>query len=101
MNGLDKHFEWVSSSQKVNDFESVSDDSDGLDFLTSVSAVELEGTDESFYDRGECFSELLLLISSSSVGDEDLGSGGFDGDVVFEAWIFNLKLKKEITWKSS
>ena len=85
----------------MDDFEGVSDDSDSLDFLTSVSAVELEGTDKSFYNGGKCFSELFLLISSSSVGYKDLGSGGFDGDVVFEAWIFNLKLKIEITWKSS
>ena len=94
MDGFDEDFEWVSSSQKVDDFESVSDDSDGFDFLTSVSAVELKGSDESFNDGGECFSELLLLISACGVRYENLRSGGLDGDVVLEAWIFNLYIKR-------
>jgi hypothetical protein len=39
--GSDEDLEGVSSGQKVDDFKSVSDDSDGFEFLTSVSAVEL------------------------------------------------------------
>jgi len=42
LDGSDEDFKWVSSGQEVDDFESVSDDSDGLDLLTGVSAVELE-----------------------------------------------------------
>ena len=94
LDGLNEDFKWVSASQKVNDFESVSDDSDGLDFFTSVSAVELEWSDESFDDGGKSLSELFGLISASSVGDEDLGFGGFDGDVVLEAWVIDLGLGK-------
>ena len=45
LDGSDEDFKGVSSGQKVDDFEGVSDDSDGLDFLTSVSAVELHGSD--------------------------------------------------------
>jgi len=96
LDGSDEDFQWVSACQKVDDFECVSDDSDGLDLFTGVSAVELEWSDESFYDGGECLSEFFSLISSSSMWYEDLRSGRFDSDVVFETWIIDLKLKKQL-----
>ena len=88
--GGDEHFQGVATSQKVNDFEGVSDDADGLDFLTSVAAVELHGADETFDDGAEGLSELFGLISASSVGHEDLGLGGLGSDVVDEAGVFDL-----------
>lgn len=100
MDGSDEDFEWVSSGQEVDDFEGVSDDSDSLDFFTGVSAVELECTDESFYDGGKSLSEFFSLISAGGVGYEDLRSGGLDGNVVLETWIINLNRKRG-TWKSS
>ena len=57
----------------MDDLECVSYDSDGFSFFTSVSAVELEGSAQSLNDGAECFSELLSLISASSVWYEDLG----------------------------
>lgn len=92
-NGINEYFQWISSSQKVDNLECVSYDSDGFDFLTSVSSVELHGSDQSFDDWAEGFSELFRLISASSVWDENLSLGGFGGDVVNEAWIFNLSSK--------
>jgi hypothetical protein len=57
----------------MNDFKCVSDDSDGLDFFTGVSAVELKRSDEPFYDWGKSLSELFGLISTCSVWNKDLG----------------------------
>jgi hypothetical protein len=50
----------------------------------------LHRADESFDNGAESFSESLGLISAGGVGDEDLGLGGLDGDVVDEAGVFNL-----------
>ena len=72
---VDEYFKGVSSGQEVDDLKSMSDDSDGLDLLTSVSSVELKGADEPLNDGAECLSELLSLVSSSSVRDEDLCLG--------------------------
>lgn len=88
----DEHFKRVSASQQVDDFESVSDDADGLDLLTSVSAVELHGANESFDNGAECFSELFGLVSSCGVRDEDLRLDGLGSDVVDEAWILDLSV---------
>jgi hypothetical protein len=96
LDGLDEDFEWVSSSQEVDDFECVSDDSDSLDFFTGVSAVELEWSNESFNDGGKSLSEFFSLISASSVGYKDLRSGGLDGNVVLEAWVIDLGLRKQV-----
>ena len=74
----------------MNNFESVSDDSDGFDFFTSISTGELHGANESFYDWGKSFSEFFSLISASSVWYEDLRFGGFNGNIILEAWIINL-----------
>ena len=74
----------------MDDFEGVSDDSDGFDFLSGISSGELHGADESFDDGAECFSESFGLVSSCGVGDEDLRLGGFDSNVIDEAGIFDL-----------
>jgi hypothetical protein len=74
----------------VDDFESVSDDSDGLGFFTGVSSVELERANKTFNDGAESLSELLGLVSSSSVGYEDLSFDRLGSDIVDKAGIFNL-----------
>ena len=74
----------------MDDLECVSYDSDGFSFFTSVSAVELEWAYKTFNNGAKCFSELLSLISASSVWYEDLGFDWLSGDVVNEAGIFNL-----------
>lgn len=43
-----------------------------------------DGTNDSFDDWANGLLERLLLVSSSSVWDEDSGLGGLDGDVVSE-----------------
>ncbi len=88
--GIDEDLKGVSSGEEVDDFEGVSHDSDGLNLLTSVSSVELEGSDKALNDGAQCLSELLALVSSGSVGDEDLGLGGGSSDVVEEARISDL-----------
>ena len=68
----------------------MSDDSDGFGFLTSVSSVELELANKTFNDGAECFSELLGLVSSSSVGYEDLSFNRLGSDIINKAGVFNL-----------
>jgi hypothetical protein len=43
-NGVNKHFKRVSSSKEMDDFKSMSHNSDGFNLFTSVSSVELEGS---------------------------------------------------------
>ena len=69
---VDEHLQGVSASEEVDYLEGVSDDTDGLDFFTSVSAVELHGADESFDDGAESLSEFLGLVSAGSVGHKYL-----------------------------
>lgn len=71
--GSDKHLQWVFAGQEIDDLECVADNSDGFCLFTSVSAVELEGSYESFNNGAEGFSELFGLVSAGSVGYEDLG----------------------------
>lgn len=87
---VDEYFKRVSSGEQVDDLKSMSDDSDGLDLLTSVSSVELEGSDQSLDNGAECFSELLGLVSASSVGHEDLSLGGCSSNVIDEAGVGDL-----------
>ena len=88
--GSHQDLDGVLAGEEVDDFEGVPDDSDGLDLLTSVPSGELHGANQSFDDGAECFSESFGLVSSGGVGDEDLGLGGLDCDVVNEAGIFDL-----------
>ena len=96
----DQDFDRVSTGEEVNDFECMSDDSDGLDFLSSVSSWELHWANKSFDNGAECFSESFGLISSSGVGDKNLRLGGLDSDIVDEAWVINLD-KDRVTVISS
>lgn len=73
--GSNKDLKWVSSSKEMDDLEGVPHDSDGFNLFTSVSAVELEGSDQSLNDGTECFSEFSGLVSASSVGNEHLRFG--------------------------
>ena len=74
-NCVDKDLEGVSSGEEVDNLESVPHNSDGLHLLTSVSAVELERSDEALNNGAESLSELLGLVAASSVGHEDLSLG--------------------------
>ena len=85
-------FKRVFAGHEVDDFKSVSQDSDGKSLLTSVSASEHKSIDESFNDWALSLSELLNLPSASSVRDVDLGLEGADGDVVLEADVLDLNL---------
>ena len=42
--GSNQHLQRVLAGQEVDDFEGVSDDSDGFGLLSGVSAVELHGS---------------------------------------------------------
>jgi len=66
--GLEQDFEWVLSSKKVDDLKSLSEDSDGLLFLTILSMItNHEHVCESFGDWAWNLLESLLLIFSSGV----------------------------------
>jgi hypothetical protein len=88
--GVHEDLKRVSSGEEMDDLEGVPHNTDGLDLLTSVPAVELEGSNESLDDGAEGLSELLALVSASSVGHEDLSLGGGSGDVVDEAGVSDL-----------
>ncbi len=92
MDGLDEDFEWISSGQEVDDFEGVSDDSDGLDFLTGVSAMELKRSNKSLNNGSKCLSELFSLIPAGSMWHKNLRSCGLDSNIVLEAWVINLEV---------
>ena len=92
LDGGDEHLDGVSAGQQVDDLEGVSHNSDGLDLLTGVPAVELHGANQSLNDGAQSFSELLGLISASSVGHIHLGPGGLDCDVVDEARILDFDI---------
>jgi len=89
-NSIDEYFKRVSSSEEIDDFEDVSNNSNGFNFLSCVSTVELKWANKSFNNGAKCLSEFFGLISSSSVWNEYLCFGGFGCDVINEAWIFNL-----------
>ena len=74
----------------MDDFESLSDDSDGQSLLTGVSSVEHKTIDESFNNGALDLSEFLDLVSSSGVGNEDLALSGGNSNVVLEADIINF-----------
>ncbi len=82
----------VLAGHQVDDFESVLDDLDGLDLFTSVATLVHEAVHHALDDGALDFSELLELVSSSSVGHGHLGFVGRHSDVIFEADIVNLKL---------
>lgn len=65
---LTKDLDRVLLSNKVDDLESVLDDSDSHDLFTVVSAVHHERVDQSLNDGHSSLCELLLGISASSVG---------------------------------
>lgn len=56
------------------DFEGVGNDADGHELLAVVAAVHHEGVGEALDDRALSFSEALLGISTSGVGDVDWGA---------------------------
>ena len=56
----------------MDNFESVLDDLDGLDFFTSVAAFVHEAVDHAFDNGALHFSELLELVSASSMGNCNL-----------------------------
>jgi hypothetical protein len=98
--GVHQHFKRVLAGQQVDNLEGVSHDSDSLDFLAGIATVELERAYQSLNDGAEGFSEFSALISAGSVGDEDLGFGGFGGDVVDEAGVFDLGVGRDTLMSS-
>jgi hypothetical protein len=56
------------------DLEGVSDDADSHELLAVVTAVHHERVGEALNDRALGFSESLLGISTSGVGDVDWGA---------------------------
>ena len=92
LDGFKEDFERVFACQEVNNLESVSNNANGFDFLSGVSAGELHRSNESFDDGAQCLSEFFNLISSSSVWNEYLRSWWFACDVINEAGIFDLNL---------
>jgi hypothetical protein len=89
--GIHEDLKGVSTSQQIDDFKSVSDDSDSFDFLACVSTMELHRSNKSLNDGAEGFSKLFSLVSSGSVWHEYLGFGRFCSYIVNEAGIFNLE----------
>lgn len=87
---VDENFEGVFACKEINNLESVPDDSDGLNFFSCISSVELHASDQSLDNRAECLSELFGLISSSGVRDKNLRLGRLGCDVVNEARIIDL-----------
>ena len=63
----------------THDLEGVGNDADGHELFAVVSAVHHERVGEALNDRALGFSESLLGISASGVGDVDWGA---DLDVV-------------------
>ena len=89
---LDEDLKRVSTGQKVDNLKSVPDDSDSLNFLSCVSAMELHGANEPLNNGAESFPEFLHLISAGCVGHINLRLGRFAGDVVDKAGIFDLDI---------
>ena len=78
-----KNFEWILSRKQMNDFESLSENSDSDLFLTVLSVhTNHELIDESFGDWAGDFLESLLLIFTSSVWDVHLGFNTLYREVV-------------------
>ena len=84
VHGGDEDVDGVLSSLQVDDLESLVDDVDGLEFLSGISSVEEQASDESLDDGHGGLLEVLDLVSSGSVGDVNLTLGVLDCDVVLE-----------------
>lgn len=84
---FDEDLDGVSSGHEVDDIEDHFDNPDGLGLLAWVSALELDAVNESLHDGAGELSEGLELVSASSVGHENLRSGGSHGDLVDKDFI--------------
>lgn len=93
-----QYFQGISSCEEVDDLECMSDDSDGFNFLSCVSSVELEGSNKSLDDGAKCFSEFFALVSACSMRDKDLSLGCSSCDVINEAWVGNLRVMMGVLW---
>ena len=69
LNGVNEDLDRVLIGQKVNDLESLLDDSDSHLLLTVVSTLHHHGVDESLNNWAGGLSESLLLVATSSVGE--------------------------------
>ena len=85
--GVDNNLDGVLAGLELNDLQSLSHDSHGLDLLTGVSAVEGNAAHDSLDNRAGGLLEGAELVASGSVGNEDAGLGGVDRDVVLKAGV--------------
>ena len=80
---FEEDFEWVGSSKEVNDFKSLSEDSDTNLFFTILSMhTHHKLIGESFSDWTLDLLETFFLIFTSSVWDVHLSFGGLNTKVV-------------------
>jgi len=67
----------------VNNFKSLSEDSDSLLLLTILTvSTDHDHVNESFSDWAINFAESLLLVSTSGVWDVHLSLGSFHGEII-------------------
>lgn len=85
---INDDLEWVKSEGLVDDIHGILDDSESLDLLTSVSALEHQTSDKALDDWALGLSESLALVSTGSVRDKDLALGGLDSDIVFKSLVW-------------
>lgn len=99
LDGRYENLNGVSASQQVNDFESMSNNSDSFDFLACISAMELHGSNQSLNNRTQSFSKLLSLISSSSMRYINLRSSCLNSNIVNKTRIFNYNIFIWPSWE--
>ena len=90
--GTKKYLDWVLTSLEFDELESLTHDSERFQFLTGVSAVELESVEHSLNNWALGLSKFFDLVSSSGVGDVDLSSFALNGNVVLETLVFNFEV---------
>jgi hypothetical protein len=88
--GFNEDFNGVSSGHEVDDIENNLDNPDGLGLFAWVSALELDTVHKSLNNGASQLAERLELVSSSSMGYENLRSGGAHSNLVNKNLIGNF-----------
>ena len=97
--GLAEDIDGVSAGHEVDDFEGLSQDSDGQHLLTAVSPREHQAVHHALHNRTLNFSKFLHLVTTSSVRNRYLHSLCRNCDIVFETNVVYL-IKKLFTYTS-
>mmetsp|Transcript_36977 Transcript_36977/g.55873 ORF Transcript_36977/g.55873 Transcript_36977/m.55873 type:complete len:247 (-) Transcript_36977:55-795(-) len=92
LDSIDVHLKGVHVRQEVDNLEGMLHDADGHHFLTVVPAVHHHGAAQSLHDRAQGLSELLLLVSASSVRQEGHGVHSMNSDVVLEGQVTDVDI---------